>query len=289
MMFRTFVAATFIAAVNSQCSVCGDGQEVGAPDTIFAFSGQPGVRCDVLEQSGETGLIPANQCGWLPKLIADTCRCQPTEASVQPALAPVTIPIPPPPVPTEVSVQPAIAPIAIPAPPPPPVPTEASVQPAIAPVTIPIPPPAPVSIPSPAPISIPSPPTPAPTSVDDDTCVCYGDINPSNRARSLNSPKGARRSLREEREEKLQREALQVLGSGRHLKGSSTKGDDNYRHEDDNDEQREALRALQSVRHYGHGDDDDEHDISDVRDCECHEVCEGGDDVSILLRCTLLC
>ena len=244
IMFRTLVAATFIAAVNSQCSVCGDGQEVGAPDTIFAFSGQPAVRCDILEQSGKTGLIPANQCGWLPNLIADTCRCQPTEASVQPAIAPVTIPIPPP---------------------------------------------APVSIPSPAPISIPSPPTPAPTSVDDDTCVCYGDINPSNRARSLNSPKGARRSLREEREEKLQREALQVLGSGRHLKGSSTKGDDNYRHGDDNDEQREALRALQSVRHYGHGDDDDEHDISDVRDCECHEVCEGGDDVSILLRCTLLC
>ena len=55
------------------------------------------------------------------------------------------------------------------------------------------------------------------------------------RAYSLNLPKpqGVRHNLREVREEKSQRQALQVLQSGRrHLKGSS-KGDDDDGHGDD--------------------------------------------------------
>ena len=93
----------------------------------------------------------------------------------------------------------------------------------------------------------------AQSQIPDGQCVCYGDVDLTDRALSHNAlkPPTVRRNLREVRGDRLKREALQVLQSGRQLKDSS---DDSH-----------ADR---------HGDDE--------RDCECHEVCVGDDDVSIL-------
>jgi len=58
------------------CSVCGDNKFVSNSDAIFAFPGQPTVPCGLLETSGLNGLIPLDQCPFLPTLISDTCGCK---------------------------------------------------------------------------------------------------------------------------------------------------------------------------------------------------------------------
>jgi len=58
------------------CSVCGPGMCVTDFDSIFSFPGQPSVRCGDLETAGINGIIPLDQCGFLPGLILDTCKCQ---------------------------------------------------------------------------------------------------------------------------------------------------------------------------------------------------------------------
>jgi hypothetical protein len=76
-MFRTsLLVASLVVLVNGQgCSVCGDGKEVGKPEAIFAFPGQPAVPCADLQTAGESGLIPLDQCGFLPPLIT-ACECK---------------------------------------------------------------------------------------------------------------------------------------------------------------------------------------------------------------------
>lgn len=83
MIFRTIIlSAAFLllapAAVDAQegCSICGNDLEVGNPDAIFVFPGQPAVPCGLLQTAGETGLIPLDQCPFLPSLIGD-CECGP--------------------------------------------------------------------------------------------------------------------------------------------------------------------------------------------------------------------
>jgi hypothetical protein len=51
------------------CAVCGVGECVLFPDEIFYFPGQPDVSCDVLKIAGLNGLIPLDQCPFLPDLI----------------------------------------------------------------------------------------------------------------------------------------------------------------------------------------------------------------------------
>lgn len=58
------------------CSICGDGLVVTRPDVIFAWPDQPQVACGVLEEAGNDGLIPLDQCIILPDLVADDCGCQ---------------------------------------------------------------------------------------------------------------------------------------------------------------------------------------------------------------------
>jgi len=58
------------------CSVCGPGMCVTDFGSIFAFPGQPSVRCGDLEKAGLNGIIPLDQCGFLPSLVMDKCKCQ---------------------------------------------------------------------------------------------------------------------------------------------------------------------------------------------------------------------
>eukprot|EP00548_Thalassiothrix_antarctica_P001183 CAMPEP_0194139104 /NCGR_PEP_ID=MMETSP0152-20130528/8843_1 /TAXON_ID=1049557 /ORGANISM="Thalassiothrix antarctica, Strain L6-D1" /LENGTH=797 /DNA_ID=CAMNT_0038836853 /DNA_START=119 /DNA_END=2513 /DNA_ORIENTATION=+ len=95
------VTACFIllpSMVKGQCSVCGPGKEVGNPDAVFEFPGQPAVSCFILQQAGEQGLIPLGQCVFLPTLL-EVCDCQntkePTPAAF-PTPSPTTLPTPEP-------------------------------------------------------------------------------------------------------------------------------------------------------------------------------------------------
>jgi len=76
------------------CSVCGPGMCVTDFDAIFDFPGQPAVRCGDLEKAGIDGIVPLDQCGFLPGIIMDECKCQtetlvglflPTRAPTQPS------------------------------------------------------------------------------------------------------------------------------------------------------------------------------------------------------------
>lgn len=59
-----------------ECSVCGDGFEVGAPLVTILFEDQPPVLCGDLELAGELGLIPASTCDQLPEAMFADCECQ---------------------------------------------------------------------------------------------------------------------------------------------------------------------------------------------------------------------
>lgn len=70
-------AATTTTVGAQGCSVCGADMQVGLPDAIFAFPGQPVVPCGLLEIAGQTGQIPLDQCGFLPGIVMADCGCQP--------------------------------------------------------------------------------------------------------------------------------------------------------------------------------------------------------------------
>eukprot|EP00547_Thalassionema_nitzschioides_P014247 CAMPEP_0194232680 /NCGR_PEP_ID=MMETSP0158-20130606/961_1 /TAXON_ID=33649 /ORGANISM="Thalassionema nitzschioides, Strain L26-B" /LENGTH=274 /DNA_ID=CAMNT_0038965477 /DNA_START=36 /DNA_END=860 /DNA_ORIENTATION=+ len=118
--------------VSDGCSICGDGKEVGAPDAIFVFPGQPAVPCGLLEEGGREGTIPLAQCKFLvtlPEL--DVCECQP--------IAPIPAPITSPPVtsapdPESETVSPVVPPTQAPATAAPIDPTAAPVDPTAAPI-----------------------------------------------------------------------------------------------------------------------------------------------------------
>jgi len=59
------------------CSICGPGKCVGNSDAIFMFPGQPEIQCDVLQQAGLGGIIPINDCNFLPSLVKKMCACAP--------------------------------------------------------------------------------------------------------------------------------------------------------------------------------------------------------------------
>jgi len=71
------------------CSVCGDGKEVGEPDAIFEFPGQPVVSCGKLQDAGANGVIPTADCNFLPTLIG-VCEC--TDIPSAPTKSPVDTP-----------------------------------------------------------------------------------------------------------------------------------------------------------------------------------------------------
>ena len=56
--------------------------------------GQPAVSCGKLEEAGKTDLLPANECDYLPDLVAGPCGYAPNEM-VDLHIAP-TPPTPPP-------------------------------------------------------------------------------------------------------------------------------------------------------------------------------------------------
>ena len=70
------------------CNVCGDGLAVGIPDAIFEFPSQPTLPCSILETAGQDGLIPAEQCKFLPSLLKDLCGCEPRSSTSSSAPAP---------------------------------------------------------------------------------------------------------------------------------------------------------------------------------------------------------
>jgi len=172
MIFRSIILSTLLSSVSAQCSVCGDGKGVNAPDEVFTFPGQPAVACNVLEIAGETGAIPVSQCAFLPGLIG-VCECVPlsdmtqeTDAPIDPTPAPV---VPPTPMPTR---EPTKSPIASPTPEPTdgstpaPVP-EGAVTPEPTPEPTaeltPVPTPEPTAEPTPEPTAEPMPVPVAPT------------------------------------------------------------------------------------------------------------------------------
>lgn len=68
-MFRALIVSSLIAAAKAQCSVCGDGKEVGNEDAIFSFPGQTSAPCKTLQQAGYDGIIPLDTCPFLPGLV----------------------------------------------------------------------------------------------------------------------------------------------------------------------------------------------------------------------------
>jgi len=60
---------------STGCSVCGEGRFVASPNDIFQFPGQPTVGCGQLESAGLDGLIPLDQCGFLPPFVGPECGC----------------------------------------------------------------------------------------------------------------------------------------------------------------------------------------------------------------------
>ena len=75
------------------CVVCGDGMKVGNPLGNLAFEGQPELACGALETAGENGVIPTDQCSFLPVLISDICECIPTETEEESTLLSVCSPM----------------------------------------------------------------------------------------------------------------------------------------------------------------------------------------------------
>jgi len=169
MIFRSIILSTLLSSVSAQCSVCGDGKGVNAPDEVFTFPGQPAVPCSLLETAGETGAIPVSQCAFLPGLIG-VCECVPlsdmtqeTDAPIDPTPAPV---VPPTPMPTR---EPTKSPTASPTPEPTDGSTPAPVpEGAVTPEPTPEPTAEPTPVPTPEPTAEPTPeptaePTPEPT------------------------------------------------------------------------------------------------------------------------------
>jgi len=79
------------------CSVCGEDKIVSLPDEIFEFPGQPRVTCNQLEEAGFAGVIPLEQCPFLPPIIKNICACA-SNATSAPTVP--LAPSPPTPAPT---------------------------------------------------------------------------------------------------------------------------------------------------------------------------------------------
>ena len=78
ILFAALASVVTVAPLGQGCSVCGDGQKVGNPDAIFSFPGRypdAAVTCGDLEKIGRIGQIPLDQCGFLPPIIAEICKC----------------------------------------------------------------------------------------------------------------------------------------------------------------------------------------------------------------------
>jgi hypothetical protein len=93
MRFRIVITLAYLAlVVNSAdivvCDVCGEGLEVGSPDAVFTFPGQPAVQCGLLQDAGEGGQITPDQCSFLPGLIDEACACQAIAPGAAPTIAP---------------------------------------------------------------------------------------------------------------------------------------------------------------------------------------------------------
>jgi len=68
-------AACDVPLPATGCSVCGLGKFASSPNRIFSFPGQPAVSCGLLESSGLDGIIPLDQCGFLPAFVLPDCDC----------------------------------------------------------------------------------------------------------------------------------------------------------------------------------------------------------------------
>jgi len=75
------------------CAVCGVGKKISLPNEVFAFPGQPVVKCGPLQDAGLTGVIPLDQCQFLPSLIDTVCGCIDNSAPLpMPTRSPVQLP-----------------------------------------------------------------------------------------------------------------------------------------------------------------------------------------------------
>jgi hypothetical protein len=93
MRFRILITLAYLASVVNTadigvCDVCGEGLEVGSPDSLFMFPGQPAVQCGLLQDAGEAGGITPDQCSFLPGLIGEVCECQLISPGSVPTIAP---------------------------------------------------------------------------------------------------------------------------------------------------------------------------------------------------------
>jgi hypothetical protein len=104
MIYLVAIFLSLVVAITGQdCSVCGDGLEVGNPNAIFTFAGQPDVPCGTLQDAGTNGQIPLAQCPFLPGLVG-VCGCQDIAATTPaPGVAPVSLPTPAAPTPASTS------------------------------------------------------------------------------------------------------------------------------------------------------------------------------------------
>jgi len=70
------VFSTSRLVVSAKCSVCGEGKRVGNENAVYVFPGQPGISCIDLQEAGEDGGIPIDQCLFLPNFIEEVCECE---------------------------------------------------------------------------------------------------------------------------------------------------------------------------------------------------------------------
>jgi len=80
------------AVPDKGCSVCGPGMCVTDFDAMFEFPGQPTVRCSDLENAGLNGIVPLDQCGFLPGLVAEKCKCHTQTSMSKPSRQPTRAP-----------------------------------------------------------------------------------------------------------------------------------------------------------------------------------------------------
>jgi len=93
--FSLVLAFLAVVSVNSQCSICGEGKQVGNPDGQVTLPGNPPVSCSRLQQLGKDGGLPSDLCAQL-LLFLGACDCidagPPTEAPVLIATAAPVLP-----------------------------------------------------------------------------------------------------------------------------------------------------------------------------------------------------
>jgi len=61
---------------DNGCSICGPDKCITAETAVFSYPGQPAIQCGLLEEAGRSGLIPLDQCGVLPQLVKNICKCK---------------------------------------------------------------------------------------------------------------------------------------------------------------------------------------------------------------------